>query len=58
MELSIDFMVLATLVALLFGLGISNFIEAKSRQQLGEQFFALIYLLLGLALIAYKVHIG
>ena len=49
------FMVL--LVLILAALGVSNFVEASSKGQnrLGQRFFALLYLVFALGLIAYKI---
>jgi hypothetical protein len=49
------FMVL--LVLILSALGVSNFVEAskKGQAKLGEQFFALLYIVLALGLIVYKI---
>jgi hypothetical protein len=49
------FLVLFTL--LLGGLGVSNFVEAKNVQDqtLGRQFFALLFIVLAMGLVAYKI---
>ena len=49
------FMVL--LVLMLSALGVSSFVEANSQGQakLGQQFFALLYLVFALGLIVYKI---
>ena len=49
------FLVLFTL--LLAGLGVSNFVETKNEQDqtLGRPFFALLFIVLALGLVAYKI---
>lgn len=44
-------------VLLFLGLGVSNFVEMKNNQDqtVGRQFFAILFLVLGLGLIAYKI---
>ena len=51
----IAFMVL--LVLILGALGVSNFVEASSKDQnrMGQRFFALLYIVLALGLIVYKI---
>jgi len=45
------------LVLILGALSVSNFVEASSKgqNQLGQRFFALLYLVLALGLILYKI---
>ena len=49
------FMILMVLI--LSALGVSNFVEAgtKSDNKLGRRFFALLYIVFALGLIAYKI---
>jgi len=50
-------MFLGLFVLLFMGLGVSNFVEAKNNQDqtLGRPFFALLFIVLGLALIPLKI---
>ena len=49
------FMIL--LVLILGALGVSNFVEASSKgqNQMGQRFFGLLYIVLALGLIVYKI---
>jgi hypothetical protein len=52
----LTFMVL--LILILGALGVSNFVEAnttKSSSQIGQQFFALLYILFAVGLVVYKI---
>ena len=48
---------LGLFVLLFLGLGISNFIETKNEQDqtVGRPFFALVFIMMALGLIAYKM---
>jgi hypothetical protein len=48
---------LVLFVLLLAGLGVSNFVETKNEQDqtLGRPFFALLFMVLALGLVAYKI---
>jgi uncharacterized membrane protein YidH (DUF202 family) len=48
---------LVMFVLLLAGMGISNFVEAKNKQDqtLGRPFFALLFIVLAMGLIIYKI---
>lgn len=48
---------LGLFVLLFLGLGVSNFVEAKNQQDqtVGRQFFALLFIVLGLGLIPLKI---
>ena len=48
---------LGLFVLLFLGLGVSNFVEMKNEQDqtVGRPFFALLFIVLGLALILYKI---
>lgn len=48
---------LGLFVLLFLGLGVANFVETKNQQDqtIGRQFFALLFLVLGLALIPLKI---
>jgi len=50
-------MFLGLFVLLFLGLGIANFVETKNNQDqmLGRPFFALLFIVLGVALIPYKI---
>jgi len=52
-----DLMFMVLLVLILGALSVSNFVEASSKGQnrLGQRFFALLYLVLALGLILYKI---
>ena len=51
----IAFMIL--LVLILGALGVTNFVEASSKSQnrMGQRFFALLYIVMALGLIVYKI---
>ena len=48
---------LGLFVLLFMGLGVANFVEAKNQQDQteGRQFFAVLFIVLALGLIAYKI---
>jgi hypothetical protein len=48
---------LGLFVLLFLGLGVSNFVETKNEQDqtMGRPFFAILFFVLGLALILYKI---
>ena len=48
---------LVMFILLLAGMGISNFVETRNQQDqtLGRPFFALLFIVLALGLIAYKI---
>ena len=48
---------LALLVILFGGLGVSNFVEAKNEQDqtAGRSFFALMFMILAISLVIYKI---
>ena len=48
---------LGLFVLLFLGLGISNFVETKNEQDqtIGRSFFAILFIVLGLGLIPYKI---
>jgi hypothetical protein len=52
-----DLAFMVMLVAILGALGVSSFVEANSKGQakFGQRFFALLYLVLALGLIIYKI---
>lgn len=48
---------LGLFVLLFLGLGVSNFVEAKNEQDqtVGRPFFAIMFIVMGLGLILYKI---
>ena len=52
-----DLAFLVLLVLILGALGVSNFIEANSKgqNQMGQRFFGLLYIVLAIYLIVYKI---
>jgi hypothetical protein len=54
-DFNLAFLVL--MVLMLGALGVSNFVEAssKSQGQMGQRFFGLLYIVLALGLIIYKI---
>ena len=54
-KMDLAFMILMVLI--LGALGVSSFVEASSKgqRQMGQRFFALLYLVLALGLIVYKI---
>jgi len=55
---SLFFMFMILFVLLLGGLGISNFVAGSKKDAdiMGQQFFALIYLLMAIALVIYQIQ--
>jgi len=52
-----DLAFMVMLVLILGALGVSNFVEASSKgqNQLGQRFFGLLYIVLSIYLIVYKI---
>jgi len=52
-----DLAFMVMLVLILGALGVSNFVEASSKgqNQLGQRFFGLLYIVLAIYLIVYKI---
>jgi glycerol uptake facilitator-like aquaporin len=48
---------LGLFVLLFLGLGVANFVEMENKQDqtMGRQFFAILFIVLGLGLILYKI---
>ena len=48
---------MALFLLVLSGLGIANFVESTNSQaKTGQQFFGLLYILMAVLLIVYKIH--
>jgi len=54
---NVDNAFLALFVLLFGGLGVSNFVESKNTQEqtMGRPFFALLFLVIALGLVTYKI---
>ena len=52
----LNFMFMVLFVLILMALGISNFVQAKDKHTMSDNFFGLLYIIAALALIVYKIQ--